>query len=280
MRATVSNANVNTPKGNPDGPSRSYTINANDQQDASAYSNLVIAYKNSSAVRLNGVADVINGAENTRLAAWMNTVPAVILNIQRQPGSNVIAVVDGITKLLPQLQASLPATIDVAVLTDRTVTIRASVRDVELELTLAVILVVLVIFVFIRSTRATIIPSMSVPLSLVGTFGAMYLLGFSLDNLSLMALTVASGFVVDDAIVVLENISRYLEEGDTRTGGGVARLRAGRLHHHLAHHFAYRRAHSAPVHGGRGRAVVPRIRHHARDHDPDLGGGVADHWCR
>jgi multidrug efflux pump len=216
LRTTLGNANVNTPKGNFDGPSRSYTINANDQlQDASAYSNLVIAYKNGSAVRLSDVADVINGAENTRLAAWMNTVPAVILNIQRQPGSNVIAVVDGITKLLPQLQTSLPATIDVAVLTDRTVTIRASVWDVELELTLAVILVVLVIFVFIRSTRATIIPSMSVPLSLVGTFGAMYLLGFSLDNLSLMALTVASGFVVDDAIVVIENISRYLEEGDS-----------------------------------------------------------------
>ena len=215
LRTTIANANVNTPKGNFDGPTRSYTINANDQlQDADAYKNLVVAYKNGSPVRLTDVASVVNGAENTKLAAWMNTTPAVILNIQRQPGSNVIQVVDGIKALLPQLQASLPASIDVAVLTDRTVTIRASVRDVELELALAVILVVLVIFLFIRSTRATIIPSLSVPLSLVGTFGAMYLLGFSLDNLSLMALTISSGFVVDDAIVVIENISRYIEEGE------------------------------------------------------------------
>ena len=216
LRTTIANANVNTPKGNFDGATRSYTINANDQlQDADAYRNLVVAYKNGSPVRLSDVGSVINGAENTKLAAWMNTVPAVILNIQRQPGSNVIEVVDRIKALLPQLQASLPAAIDVAVLTDRTVTIRASVRDVELELTLAVILVVLVIFVFIRSTRATIIPSLSVPLSLVGTFGAMYLFGFSLDNLSLMALTISSGFVVDDAIVVIENISRYIEEGES-----------------------------------------------------------------
>ena len=216
LRTTIANANVNTPKGNFDGATRSYTINANDQlQDADAYRNLVVAYKNGSPVRLSDVGSVINGAENTKLAAWMNTVPAVILNIQRQPGSNVIEVVDRIKALLPQLQASLPAAIDVAVLTDRTVTIRASVRDVEFELTLAVILVVLVIFVFIRSTRATIIPSLSVPLSLVGTFGAMYLFGFSLDNLSLMALTISSGFVVDDAIVVIENISRYIEEGES-----------------------------------------------------------------
>jgi multidrug efflux pump len=216
LRTTLSNANVNTPKGNFDGPTRSTTINANDQlQDADAYKNLVVAYKNGSPVRLSDVGNVINGAENTKLAAWMNTTPAVIVNIQRQPGSNVIQVVDGIKALLPQLQAALPASIDVAVLTDRTVTIRASVLDVEFELTLAVILVVLVIFVFIRSIRATIIPSLSVPLSLVGTFGAMYLLGFSLDNLSLMALTIASGFVVDDAIVVIENISRYIEEGES-----------------------------------------------------------------
>ena len=216
LRTTIANANVNTPKGNFDGPTRSYTINANDQlQDINDYRNLVVAYKNGSPVRLSDVGEVVNGAENTKLAAWMNAAPAVILNIQRQPGSNVIAVVDRIKSLLPQLQAALPSAIDVAVLTDRTVTIRASVRDVEMELTLAVVLVVLVIFVFIRSTRATIIPSLSVPLSLVGTFGAMYLLGFSLDNLSLMALTIASGFVVDDAIVVIENISRYIEEGES-----------------------------------------------------------------
>ena len=216
MRTTVSNANVNTPKGNFDGPARAYTINANDQlQSADAYRDLVVAYKNGAPVRLSDVADVKESAENTRLAAWMNTVPAIILNIQRQPGANVIAVVDRIKGLLPQLQTSLPPAIDVAVLTDRTVTIRASVRDVEFELTLAVALVVLVIFLFLRNIPATIVPSLSVPLSLVGTFAAMYLCGFSLNNLSLMALTIATGFVVDDAIVMIENIARYVEEGET-----------------------------------------------------------------
>ena len=215
LRTTLANANVNTPKGNFDGPTRATTINANDQlRSADEYRNLVVAYKNGSPVHLVDVANVVEGAQNEYLAAWMNTVPAVVLNIQRQPGANVIEVVDGIYRLLPQLEQSLPAAVDVAVLTDRTVTIRASVRDVEIELALAVLLVVLVIFVFLRSARATIIPSLSVPLSLVGTFGAMYMLGFSLDNLSLMALTIASGFVVDDAIVVIENISRYIEEGD------------------------------------------------------------------
>ena len=215
LRTTLANANVNTPKGNFDGPTRATTINANDQlKSADEYRNLVVAYKNGSPVHLVDVANVVEGAQNEYLAAWMNTIPAVVLNIQRQPGANVIEVVDGIYRLLPQLEQSLPAAVDVAVLTDRTVTIRASVRDVEIELALAVLLVVLVIFVFLRSARATIIPSLSVPLSLVGTFGAMYMLGFSLDNLSLMALTIASGFVVDDAIVVIENISRYIEEGD------------------------------------------------------------------
>ena len=166
-------------------------------------------------MRLSDVGDVVDGAQNDKLGAWMNKTPAIILNIQRQPGANVIPVVQGIKTLLPQFQASLPTAIDVAVLTDRTVTIRASVRDVEYELTLAVILVVLVIFVFLRSARATLIPSLSVPLSLVGTLGAMYLFGFSLNNLSLMALTIATGFVVDDAIVVIENISRYIEQGET-----------------------------------------------------------------
>src|SRR5580692_9382059 len=216
LRTTLGNANINTPKGNFDGPMRAYTINANDQiRNANDYKTLIVAYKNGSPVRLSDVGDVIDGAQNDKLAAWMNETPAIILNIQRQPGANVIAVVEGIKALLPQLQASLPAAIDLNILTDRTVTIRASVQDVEFELTLAVILVVLVIFVFLRNARATLIPSLSVPLSLVGTLGAMYLFGFSLNNLSLMALTIATGFVVDDAIVVIENISRYLEEGDT-----------------------------------------------------------------
>src|ERR1700738_872762 len=216
LRTTLGNANVNTPKGNFDGAMRAYTINANDQiRNAVDYRSLVIAYKNGSPVRLSDVGNVIDGAQNDKLGAWMNETPAIILNIQRQPGANVIAVVEGIKALLPQLQATLPSAIDLNVLTDRTVTIRASVEDVEFELSLAVILVVLVIFVFLRNARATLIPSLSVPLSLVGTLGAMYLFGFSLNNLSLMALTIATGFVVDDAIVVIENISRYLEEGDT-----------------------------------------------------------------
>src|ERR1700691_1709644 len=209
LRTTLGNANINTPKGNFDGAMRAYTITANDQLRNQC------AYKNGSPVRLSDVGDVVDGAQNDKLGAWMNTVPALILNIQRQPGANVISVVEGIKALLPQLQASLPAAIDLSILTDRTVTIRASVQDVEFELTLAVLLVVLVIFVFLRNARATLIPSLSVPLSLVGTLGAMYLFGFSLNNLSLMALTVATGFVVDDAIVVIENISRYIEEGES-----------------------------------------------------------------
>ena len=216
LRTTLGNANVNTPKGNFDGPKQASTINANDQiTDPRDYLSLVIAYRNGAPVKLSDVASVVSGAENTRLGAWANTVPAVILNVQRQPGANVIAVVDSIKALLPQLQSSLPAAVDVAVLTDRTATIRASVADVEFELGLSVALVVLVIFLFLRNLPATLIPSLSVPLSLVGTLAVMYLLGFSLDNLSLMALTIATGFVVDDAIVMIENVSRYVEAGET-----------------------------------------------------------------
>jgi multidrug efflux pump len=215
LRTTLGNANVNTPKGNFDGPAQASTINANDQiTDPSQYLTLVIAYRNGNPVRLSDVASVVSGAENTKLGAWSDTTPAVILNVQRQPGANVIQVVDTIKALLPQLTSTLPAAVDVAVLTDRTTTIRASVADVEFELGLAVALVVLVIFVFLRNVPATIIPSLSVPLSLVGTLAVMYLLGFSLDNLSLMALTISTGFVVDDAIVMIENVSRYVEAGD------------------------------------------------------------------
>jgi multidrug efflux pump len=215
LRTTIGNANVNTPKGNFDGPARSYTINANDQIGSAAeYGKILVAYKNGSPVRLQDVAQIIDGAENVFLGGWMNTTPAIILNIQRQPGANVIQVVDQIKALLPSLTASLPSAVEVAVLTDRTVTIRASVRDVEFELALAVVLVVAVIFLFLRNIPATIIPSLSVPLSLVGTLAAMYELGFSLNNLSLMALTVATGFVVDDAIVMIENIARYIEAGE------------------------------------------------------------------
>ncbi len=215
LRTTISNANVNTPKGNFDGPTRAYTINSNDQlKSADEYKNIIVAYKNGAPVRLKDVAELVDAAENTKLGAWMNSTPALILNVQRQPGANVISVVDAIQELLPEIRASLPAGVDVTVLTDRTNTIRASVSDVEFELVLSVALVVLVIYLFLRNIPATIIPSLSVPLSLVGTFAVMYLLGFSLNNLSLMALTIATGFVVDDAIVMIENISRYIEEGD------------------------------------------------------------------
>ena len=215
LRTTIANANVNAPKGTLDGPARSWTLNANDQiQDPNDYKNIIVAYKNGNPVRLSDVADVIAGAENTYLAGWVNNSPGIILNIQRQPGANVIQVVDRIKALLPSLTSALPAAVEVTVLTDRTNTIRASVHDVEFELGLAVALVVMVIFLFLRSIPATIIPSMSVPLSLIGTLAVMYLLGFSLDNLSLMALTIATGFVVDDAIVMIENISRYIEQGE------------------------------------------------------------------
>ena len=215
VRTIVGTQNTDTPKGNFDGPAQASTINDNDQlTSAQGYRDLIIAYKNGRAVRLGDIATVLDGAENNQLAAWANRTPAVILNIQRQPGSNVIAVVDGINKLLPRLRQTMPAAVDIEVLSDRTNTIRASVSDVEFELGLAVALVVLVIFLFLRNLPATLIPSLSVPLSLVGTMAAMYLLGFSLDNLSLMALTISTGFVVDDAIVMIENIARHVEDGE------------------------------------------------------------------
>ncbi len=215
VRTAIGNANTNQAKGSFDGPTRASTIDANDQlKSADDYKGMIVAYRNGSPVRLTDVADVIDGAENTRLAAWANQLPAVIVNIQRQPGANVIQVVDGIKKLLPQLQASMPAAVDLTVLTDRTITVRASVHDVQFELFLAIALVVMVIFLFLRSLSATVIPSVAVPLSLVGTFGVMYLAGFSINNLTLMALTIATGFVVDDAIVMIENIARYIEAGE------------------------------------------------------------------
>src|SRR5579863_5457590 len=215
LRTTIGNNNSNAPKGSFDGTSQSYTINANDQlQSAADYANMVVAYKNGSPVHLSDVATVVQGAENDKLSSWANMTPAVLLNVQRQPGANVIAVVDSVKRILPQIEAGLPASVTVTVLTDRTNTIRASVADVEFELILAVFLVVLVIFIFLRNPAATVIPSLSVPLSLVGTLAVMYLAGFSLNNLSLMAMTIATGFVVDDAIVMIENITRYIEAGD------------------------------------------------------------------
>ena len=214
LRSGLAAANTDQAKGNIQGPQQSFSIGANDQiYSGDDYKPIIIAYRNGAPVRVQDVANVIDGVENVQQSAWMNRTPAVIVNVQRQPGANIINVVDRIVKLLPQLNAALPPTVKVTVLTDRTVTIRASVRDVEFELLLTIALVVMVIFVFLRHVAATIIPSVAVPLSIVGTFGVMYLLGYSLDNLSLMALTISTGFVVDDAIVMIENIDRFIEEG-------------------------------------------------------------------
>jgi multidrug efflux pump len=214
LRTALGQANVDQAKGNLDGLRQSFTIGANDQLLTSdAYRDVIVAYRNGGPIRLSDVADVVDGAENTLQAAWMNETPAVIVNIQRQPGTNIIGVVDRVKALLPRLQASLPSSVHVTTLTDRTTTIRASVADIQFELMLTVGLVVMVMFLFLRSVAATIIPSVAVPLSLIGTFGVMYLLGYSLDNLSLMALTISTGFVVDDAIVMIENIARYIEQG-------------------------------------------------------------------
>jgi multidrug efflux pump len=216
LRTALGQANVDQAKGTLDGPRQSYTIGANDQLISSdQYRPLIVAYKNGGPVRLSDVATVTDGIENTKQAAWMNLEPAVIVNIQRQPGANIIGVVDKIKQLMPKLQSSLPSSVKMQILTDRTVTIRASVADVQFELMLTVVLVVMVIFLFLRNFSATVIPSVAVPLSLVGTFGVMYLLGYSLNNLTLMALTISTGFVVDDAIVMIENIDRYLEEGES-----------------------------------------------------------------
>ena len=215
VRTALTEASVNAAKGNFDGPRQDFQIDANDQLVSSAdYRSVVVAYRNGAPVMLTDVAQVIDGVENNKQAAWMNQTPAVILNIQRQPGANTISVVKSIKALLPQLETNLPASVQVTTLTDLTTAIQASVSDVEFELMLTIGLVVLVIFLFLRSLYATIIPSVAVPLSLVGTFAAMYALGYSLDNLSLMALTIATGFVVDDAIVMIENISRFIEQGD------------------------------------------------------------------
>ncbi len=216
LRTAISNANSNSAKGSFDGPKRAYSINSNDQLLAATdYMNLIVAWKDGAPVHMSDVARVVASAENDRLAAWANDTPAIILNVQRQPGANVIATVDAIKQRLPELTRSLPASVEVQVLTDRTKGIRASVKHVEIELMLAVIMVVLVIFFFLHSLRATIIASLAVPISLIGSCGVMYLLGYSLNNLSLMALTIATGFVVDDAIVMIENIARYIEEGET-----------------------------------------------------------------
>ena len=281
LRGIIGQANVNQAKGNFDGPRQAYTIGANDQlRSGAAYRSLVIAYKDGAPVRLSDVATVADGVENNQQAAWTNETPAIILNIQRQPGANIIAVVNRIKELLPLLQASLPSAVEVSILTDRTTTIRASVEDVQFELMLTVALVVMVIFLFLRNVAATVIPSVAVPLSIVGTFGVMYLLGYSLNNLTLMALTISTGFVVDDAIVMIENISRYHRGRRIAPAGGAEGLRADWLHDRFADRVADCRAHSAALHGRYRRPSVPRIRHHSRGHHSGLGRRVADPYAR
>ena len=250
VRTTVGNFNVNTPKGNFDGPAQATTINANDQiESAAQYANTVIAYRNGNPVRLSDVANVESGPENTKLGAWANTTPAIILNVMRQPGANIIEVVNRIEALLPRIASTLPAAVDVGVLSDRTVTIRASVADVEFELGLAIVLVVIVIFLFLRTIPGTIIPSLSVPLSLVGTLGVMYLLGFSLDNL------IADGVDHRHRLCGRRRDRHDREHrplcgrGHGAARSGAARLGADRLHHHLADHLVDRGAYPSPIHG-------------------------------
>ena len=277
IRTSLAAANVNQAKGVLDGPRQSFTIGANDQLNSSAqYNGIVVAYKNGAPVRLSDIATAIDSAENVKQAAWMNTSPAVIVNIQRQPGSNIISVADRVKLLLKQLQSSLPAAVKVQVLTDRTETIRASVKDVQFELMLTIGLVVMVIFLFLRNLSATVIPSVAVPLSLVGTFGVMYLLGYSLNNLTLMALTISTGFVVDDAIVMIENIERYLEEGETPLEAALKGSRADRLHHRVADGFSDCRADSVAVHGRHRGSPVSRVRGHSGRNHSRLGRCVTD----
>src|SRR5262245_30014812 len=215
LRSAIAAANVNQAKGSFDGPKQAYTISSNDQiLSSDQYRPVIVAYRNGAPVHLSDVAKVIDDVENIKQAAWMNSVPAIIVNIQRQPSTNIIEVADRIKALLTQLKSTLPPSIDVTILTDRTLTIRASVKDVQFELLLTVVLVVLVIFIFLRTFAGTLIPSVAAPLSLVGSFGVMYLLGYSLNNLTLMAMTIATGFVVDDAIVMIENIARFVEKGE------------------------------------------------------------------
>jgi multidrug efflux pump len=276
LRNALVSTSVNSAKGTFDGHTQNYQINANDQLLSSKdYRDVLVAYKNGAAVTLSDVAKISDGVENVRLAGWMNQTPAVILNIQRQPGANTIAVVKSIEELLPKLQAGLPAGVQLTVLTDRTATIKASVDDVEFELILTIGLVVMVIFVFLRNLAATIIPAIAIPISLVGTLAVMYLLGYSLNNLTLMALTISTGFVVDDAIVMIENISRYLEQGYGPLEAALKGRRSDRLHYYFPHYFSYSRPHSVTSHGRYRRKIVPRVCNHACGDDSYLRRRIA-----
>ncbi|MEI9890202.1 MAG: efflux RND transporter permease subunit [Caulobacteraceae bacterium] len=277
LRTAIGTANANQAKGTFDGPTRSYTINANDQLSTAAeYMNQIVAYKNGAAVRLKDVATAVQGPENSRLGAWVNDKPGIVLNIQRQPGANVIDTVDQIQKVLPELETSLPESVQIQTLSDRTKGIRASVHDVEFELLLAVLLVTAVIYIFLRSVPATFIASVAAPISLVGTFAVMHLLNFSLNNLTLMALTVSTGFVVDDAIVMIENIARYIEEGEKPLQAALKG--AGEIGFTIISLTVSLIAVLIPLlfMGRRGGPAVPRIRHHPGGDHRHLGDRVPD----
>jgi uncharacterized Tic20 family protein len=277
VRTAVAASNVNAAKGSFDGREQAFTIGADDRLLSSdQYRPLIIAYRNGAPIRLSDVATVVDGVENVKQAAWMNTQPAVIVNVQRQPGANVIVVADRVKALLPQFRSLLPPGVQVSILTDRTNTIRASVRDVQFELMLTIALVVLVIFLFLRTLSATVIPSVAVPLSLVGTFGVMYLLGYSLNNLTLMALTISTGFVVDDAIVMIENITRYIEDGVPPLEAALKGSERDRVHRRIDQPVARRRVHSDPSDGWHCRTPVSRGGGHGDGSDHGLDGSLAD----
>ena len=258
VRRMLSSTNVNRPKGQLADGTRTWEIRTNDQlHNAEEYLPLIVAYREGRAVQLSDVATVENSVEDLRTTGMANGKPAVLVIIYRQPGANIIETVDRVRALLPQLEASIPGSMTLSVVMDRTPVIRASLHDVERTLAISVVLVILVVFVFLRDMRATLIPSVAVPVSLIRTFGVMYLCGYSLDNLSLMALTIATGFVVDDAIVVLENISRYREQGDPAAPGGIARREGDHLHRALDEPLAGGGVHPHPLDGRHGRAAVP-----------------------
>ena len=277
VRMALMQNNVNAPKGSFDGLRQSYAINANDQIfSAAEFREVIIASHNGAPVRLRDVGNVIDNVENVRMAGWVDGQPAVIVDIQRQPGANIIETANRVKALLPRLRSTVPPSVKIAILTDRTATIRASVRDVQFTLVLAVVLVVMVIFVFLRKFWATVIPSVALPLTLVGTFGIMKLVGFSLDNLSLMALTISTGFVVDDAIVMIENIVRYHRRGRGAHAGRAQGGEADRLHDHLVEPLADRGVHPADLHDGHRRPAVPRVCHHPERGGRRLGVCLAD----
>ena len=277
VRAALAAANANSPKGSIDDGGRRYQIYTNDQaREAADYRSLVIAYRNGAPVRLSDVAEVVDSVEDVRNQGLANGRPSVLVIIYRQPNANIIETVDRVRAALPQLRPAMPSDIDLEVANERTATIRASLRAVEVTLVIAILLVVGVVLLFLRDPRAALIPAVAVPVSLIGTFGAMYLLGFSLNNLSLMALTIATGFVVDDAVVVLENISRHIEAGHVAASGGPARRARGRVHRAVDEPVAGRGVPADPADGRHHRPAVPRVRDDDLDRHPDLAGAVAD----